>query len=112
MKAWSLHIITYFQHGCEYKYVLWVAGANTTLVVGGGANSLDGGADPIYFIDFLKKTYEIKEIMVRRVGGGRLFRSATEWLFPMFWETHWLNWNNGSIAWNTIKGTTVWIPLD
>ena len=33
-----------------------------------GANSLDGGANPIYFIDFLKNP--IKEILVRKGGGA------------------------------------------
>ena len=34
-------------------------GADPALVVGGDANSLNGGADPIYLFRFSEKTHEI-----------------------------------------------------
>ena len=43
------------------------AGADPALVVGGGAISLDGGADPIYFRDFRKSPMKIKKFW--SVGG-------------------------------------------
>ena len=52
-----------------------LSGADPALVVGGGANSLDGDADAISFIDFLKNPMKLTKISV--VGGERPFRSAT-----------------------------------
>ena len=43
------------------------SGADPALVIGGGTNSLDGGADPIYFINFLKNPMKLKKFW--SVGG-------------------------------------------
>ena len=44
------------------------AGADPGPVLGGGANPLDGGANPIYFILFLKNPMKLKKFW--SVGGG------------------------------------------
>ena len=59
-----------------------ITGADPGPVVGGDANPLDGGTNPIYFILFLKKPMKLKKFW--SVGGKRAgsapppFRSATE----------------------------------
>ena len=62
-----------------FKFYSFVgAGADSGLVVGGGANPW-GGADPIYFYTISEKPYEIKEILDRRGGApGAPPKSATE----------------------------------
>ena len=57
------------------------AGADPALVRGGGANSLDGSTDPIYFIDFLKNPTKLKKFWSMGGGGrapGESLRSVTE----------------------------------
>ena len=57
------------------------SGADPALVVGGGANSLDRGADPIYFINFLKNPMKLKKFWSVEGGcapGAPPLRSATE----------------------------------
>ena len=42
------------------------SGVDPVLVIGGGANPLDGGANQIYFMHFLKNPMKLKEILVCR----------------------------------------------
>ena len=45
-----------------------IAGADPGLVIGGGANPLGGGADPVYLIYFVKNPMKLKKFWA--VGGG------------------------------------------
>ena len=48
------------------------AGADPGLVVGGGTNPLDGSADPIFFIHFLKNPMNFLKNSSVGGGGGRV----------------------------------------